>query len=73
MVDGGAVDPVAGEGVLRGEVADVSFYGGISHISVLVAGRPVPVLVATQGATQVQAGSSVALTWAPEDGVLIPQ
>ncbi|MFI6797658.1 polyamine ABC transporter ATP-binding protein [Streptosporangium canum] len=68
-----AVDPVAGEGVLRGEVADVSFYGGISHISVLVAGRPVPVLVATQGATQVQAGSSVALTWAPEDGVLIPQ
>ncbi|MET8332574.1 polyamine ABC transporter ATP-binding protein [Streptosporangium canum] len=69
----GAVDPVAGEGVLRGEVADVSFYGGISHISVLVAGRPVPVLVATQGATQVQAGSPVALTWAPEDGVLIPQ
>ncbi|MFD8557703.1 ATP-binding cassette domain-containing protein [Streptosporangium canum] len=68
-----AVDPVAGEGVLRGEVADVSFYGGISHISVLVAGLPVPVLVATQGATQVQAGSSVALTWAPEDGVLIPQ
>ncbi|WP_435889174.1 ATP-binding cassette domain-containing protein [Streptosporangium canum] len=69
----GAVDPVAGEGVLRGEVADVSFYGGISHISVLVAGRPAPVLVATQGATQVQTGSSVALTWAPEDGVLIPQ
>lgn len=67
------MSPVAGEGVLRGKVADVSFYGGISHVSVQVDGRPTPVLVATQGATQVQAGSSVALTWAAEDGVLIPQ
>ncbi|MGW4421210.1 ABC transporter ATP-binding protein [Streptosporangium sp. NPDC004631] len=65
--------PARGEGVLRGKVADVSFYGGVSHISVLVAGHPTPILVATQGATQVEVGSSVALTWAPEDGVLIPQ
>ena len=62
-----------GTGVLRGDVVDVSFYGGISHISVQVAGRSTPLLVATQGATQVQAGSPVALSWAAEDGVLIPQ
>ncbi|WP_406318077.1 ABC transporter ATP-binding protein [Streptosporangium sp. NBC_01639] len=66
-------DTVAGRGVLRAKVADVSFYGGISHVSVQVDGRRTPILVATQGATQVQAGSSVALTWDAEDGVLIPQ
>ncbi|MBB2910034.1 spermidine/putrescine ABC transporter ATP-binding subunit [Streptosporangium becharense] len=60
-------------GVLRGEAVDVSFYGGISHVSVRVEGHPVPVLVATQGATKVRAGSSVALSWAEPDGVLIPQ
>ncbi|MEV8632838.1 ATP-binding cassette domain-containing protein [Streptosporangium sp. NPDC051023] len=58
---------------LRGKVVDVSFYGGVSHVSVLVTGRSVPVLVATQGATQVQVGASVTLTWTAEDGVLIPQ
>ncbi|MEU4829246.1 ABC transporter ATP-binding protein [Streptosporangium sp. NPDC023615] len=61
------------EGVLRGEVVDVSFYGGVSHVSVLVAGRPAPVLVAVQGATRVRAGSPVALGWADADGVLVPQ
>jgi ABC-type Fe3+/spermidine/putrescine transport system ATPase subunit len=62
-----------GQGVLRGDVVDVSFYGGVSHVSVQVAGRSTPVLVATQGATQVQAGSPVALSWSAGDGVLIPQ
>ncbi|MEU0482734.1 MULTISPECIES: ABC transporter ATP-binding protein [unclassified Streptosporangium] len=62
-----------GKGVLSGEVVDVSFYGGVSHVSVQVSGRRQPVLVATQGATQVQAGSEVALGWAEGDGVLIPQ
>ncbi|WP_433374570.1 ABC transporter ATP-binding protein [Streptosporangium sp. CA-115845] len=62
-----------GTGVLSGEVVDVSFYGGVSHVSVQVSGRRQPVLVATQGATQVQTGSEVALTWAEGDGVLIPQ
>ncbi|MGC5012633.1 ABC transporter ATP-binding protein [Streptosporangium sp. DT93] len=61
------------QGVLRGEVVDVSFYGGVSHVSVLVAGRPAPVLVAVQGATRARAGSPVALGWAEADGVLIPQ
>ncbi|MGW0059695.1 TOBE domain-containing protein, partial [Streptosporangium sandarakinum] len=60
-------------GVLRGKVADVSFYGGVSHISVVVPGRPAPVLVAAQGATRVRTGSAVALHWAADDGVLVPQ
>ncbi|MFF4993122.1 ABC transporter ATP-binding protein [Streptosporangium saharense] len=64
---------IEGAGALRGRVADVSFYGGVSHVSVLVPGRDGVVLVATQGATRVQVGSSVTLTWAAEDGVLIPQ
>ncbi|MEU6739058.1 TOBE domain-containing protein [Streptosporangium sandarakinum] len=62
-----------GRGVLRGKVADVSFYGGVSHISVVVPGRPAPVLVAAQGATRVRTGSAVALHWAADDGVLVPQ
>jgi len=61
------------EGVLRGEVVDVSFFGGVSHVSVQVDGRSTPVLVATPGATQVRAGSPVALSWTDGDGVLIPQ
>ncbi|MER7127531.1 ABC transporter ATP-binding protein [Streptosporangium saharense] len=64
---------IEGAEALRGRVADVSFYGGVSHVSVLVPGHDGVVLVATQGATRVQVGSSVTLTWAAEDGVLIPQ
>ncbi|GAA3115282.1 ABC transporter ATP-binding protein [Planomonospora alba] len=60
-------------GVLRGEVADVSFYGGVSHVSVTVPGRQEPVLAAVQGATRTLPGERVALSWAPEDGVLVPQ
>ncbi|MGV9595729.1 ATP-binding cassette domain-containing protein [Streptosporangium sandarakinum] len=66
-------DAPEGRGVLRGKVADVSFYGGVSHISVVVPGRPAPVLVAAQGATRVRTGSAVALHWAADDGVLVPQ
>ncbi|MFD0887314.1 TOBE domain-containing protein, partial [Streptosporangium algeriense] len=69
----GVIEDAGAVGTLRGKVADVSFYGGVSHVSVLVPGRDGVVLVATQGATRVQVGSSVTLTWAAEDGVLIPQ
>ncbi|GIH90200.1 ABC transporter ATP-binding protein [Planobispora siamensis] len=62
-----------GEGVLKGEVADVSFYGGVSHVSVTVPGRAEPVLAATQGATPIRAGARVSLSWAAGDGVLVPQ
>ena len=50
-----------------GHVVDVSFYGGVSHVSVEVPGRVAPVLVAAQGASaRCQAGSSVVtLRWSP--------
>ncbi len=61
------------QGLLGGEVADVSFYGGVSHIAVRVAGRPEPVLVAAQGATRVRPGATVSLTWQAADAVLVPR
>ncbi|MFI6299471.1 ABC transporter ATP-binding protein [Nonomuraea sp. NPDC050790] len=62
----------AGEGGLTGTVLDVSFYGGVSHISVEVPGQAKPVLVAVQGASAVQPGAEVALQWGERDAVLLP-
>ncbi len=61
----------AGSG-LRGSVLDVSFYGGVSHISVEVPGHAKPVLVAVQGASEVKPGAEVGLDWRPGDAVIIP-
>ncbi|GII91406.1 ABC transporter ATP-binding protein [Sinosporangium siamense] len=61
-----------GTGLLNGTVVDVSFYGGVSHVSVRVPGHENPVLVASQGASQVQAGAQVGLAWGPADAVLVP-
>ncbi|MEU7001441.1 ATP-binding cassette domain-containing protein [Nonomuraea sp. NPDC046570] len=62
---------LAGKG-LPGSVLDVSFYGGVSHISVSVEGRDKPVLVAEQGASKVETGAKVHLHWDARDAVLIP-
>ncbi|WP_405145389.1 ABC transporter ATP-binding protein [Sphaerisporangium sp. NBC_01403] len=58
-------------GILRGVVADVSFYGGVSHIAVRVPGHDRPILVAAQGPTRVRAGAEVGLGWSAADAVLI--
>ncbi|TDB97582.1 ABC transporter ATP-binding protein [Nonomuraea longispora] len=58
-------------GGLRGSVLDVSFYGGVSHISVDVPGRIQPVLVAVQGASAVEAGAKVRVRWNAEDAVIM--
>jgi ABC-type Fe3+/spermidine/putrescine transport system ATPase subunit len=60
-----------GTGLLTGTVVDVSFYGGVSHISVQVPGRPEPVLVAAPGASRVEPAAQVGLSWAGEDAVLV--
>ncbi|MEV0594107.1 ABC transporter ATP-binding protein [Nonomuraea cavernae] len=57
---------------LKGAVLDVSFYGGISHISIDVPGHVRPVLVAVQGASGVQPGAEVNLRWEAPDAVIIP-
>ncbi|WP_113704040.1 ABC transporter ATP-binding protein [Nonomuraea lactucae] len=64
-------DDTAG-GALQGSVLDVSFYGGVSHISVEMPGRAKPVLVAVQGASDVRAGAKVRLRWDARDAVIIP-
>jgi spermidine/putrescine ABC transporter ATP-binding subunit len=56
---------------MRGTVLDVSFYGGVSHLSVEVAGREQPVLVAVQGASTVTTGAQVSLSWDEQDAVLL--
>ncbi|MEU8109818.1 ABC transporter ATP-binding protein [Nonomuraea muscovyensis] len=60
-------------GVLKGGVLDVSFYGGVSHLSVDVPGHPKPVLVAVQGASTVRPGAKVRLHWDAGDAVVIPR
>ncbi|MEV0825657.1 ABC transporter ATP-binding protein [Nonomuraea rubra] len=56
---------------LAGDVLDVSFYGGVSHISVDVPGHPKPVLVAVQGAASVRPGAKVKVRWNAEDAVIM--
>ncbi|MET7332899.1 ABC transporter ATP-binding protein [Nonomuraea sp. NPDC005650] len=56
---------------LKGSVLDVSFYGGVSHISVDVPGHTRPVLVAVQGASVVKVGAKVKVRWKAEDAVIM--
>jgi spermidine/putrescine transport system ATP-binding protein/putrescine transport system ATP-binding protein len=56
---------------LKGSVLDVSFYGGVSHISVEVPGHVKPVLAAVQGASAVQPGAKVKVRWNAEDAVIM--
>ncbi len=61
----------AGEGVLRGRVVDVSFYGGVSHVALSVPGHDRAVLAATQGRARVEAGAEVAVSWDADDAALV--
>jgi spermidine/putrescine transport system ATP-binding protein/putrescine transport system ATP-binding protein len=65
-------DGGSGADGLRGSVLDVSFYGGVSHVSVELPGRAKPVLVAVQGASEVRPGAEVRLRWGAGDAVVIP-
>ncbi|MEQ4724101.1 ABC transporter ATP-binding protein [Nonomuraea sp. B19D2] len=56
---------------LKGSVLDVSFYGGVSHISVDVPGRAKPLLVAVQGASSMEVGAKVKVRWNAEDAVIM--
>ncbi|MFB4281159.1 MULTISPECIES: ABC transporter ATP-binding protein [unclassified Nonomuraea] len=56
---------------LPGSVLDVSFYGGVSHLSVEVPGHAKPVLAAVQGASSVRAGAKVKVRWDAQDAVIM--
>ncbi|GIH68765.1 ABC transporter ATP-binding protein [Sphaerimonospora thailandensis] len=58
-------------GGLTGEVVDVSFYGGTSHVALSVPGHEGHVLAATQGPARVDVGVRVALSWAAGDATLL--
>jgi spermidine/putrescine ABC transporter ATP-binding subunit len=52
-----------GVGAVRGEVADVQFKGGSSQVAVDVPGLTRPFLAAVPGATDVDRGQPVSLSW----------
>ncbi|MEV4076221.1 ABC transporter ATP-binding protein [Nonomuraea fuscirosea] len=56
---------------LAGSVLDVSFYGGVSHVSVDVPGRAKPVLAAVQGAATLSVGAKVKVRWDAGDAVVM--
>jgi spermidine/putrescine transport system ATP-binding protein/putrescine transport system ATP-binding protein len=63
---------VAADGaVLHGEVLDTQFYGGVSTLAVGVSGYDHPVMVTQQGATRVERGTQVGLTWDPARAVVL--
>jgi spermidine/putrescine ABC transporter ATP-binding subunit len=59
------------DGVLRGEVIDTQFFGGVSTLAVGVPGYEHPVLVTQQGATRTARSTTVGLTWDPDRAVVL--
>lgn len=59
-----------GEGPVAGVVADVQFKGGSSHVAVDVPGRSRPFLASVPGATDVDRGDRVTLSWT--SAVVVP-
>ncbi|WP_432931408.1 ABC transporter ATP-binding protein [Microbispora sp. CA-135349] len=67
------LDPVTeDQGMLRGRVVDVSFYGGVSHVALSLAGHDRNLLAATQGRARVETGAEVVVTWDADDAALVP-
>jgi ABC-type Fe3+/spermidine/putrescine transport system ATPase subunit len=64
------ISPAGGEGI-RGRVADVSFYGAMTHVHVEVRGLDRPVVVTNQGPMRLAMGSEVTVTWPPGEGVVL--
>ena len=50
---------------LHGTVADVQFYGGVSHVNVSVPGRARPIVATVVGSTELTRDDEVAVTWEP--------
>jgi spermidine/putrescine transport system ATP-binding protein/putrescine transport system ATP-binding protein len=59
------------EAVLEGEVIDTRFFGGVSTLAVDVSGYDHPVMVTQQGATRLERGIRVGLTWDAERAVVL--
>jgi spermidine/putrescine transport system ATP-binding protein/putrescine transport system ATP-binding protein len=59
--------------MLRGEVIDTQFYGGVSTLAVGVPGYDQPVTVTQPGATRVERGTTVGLAWDPDRAVVLTE
>jgi spermidine/putrescine ABC transporter ATP-binding subunit len=60
------------DGELRGEIVDVNFFGGVSHVSVRIGGRAEPVVVARPGSTTHRAGERVGVHVPVADVIVLP-
>jgi len=60
------------DGELRGEVVDVNFFGGVSHVAVHVAGRDEPIVVALSGSTSHRPGARVGVHVPVTDVIVLP-
>jgi spermidine/putrescine ABC transporter ATP-binding subunit len=63
------VDVTRGE--LHGEIVDVHFFGGVSHVAVRIADRPEPLLVALSGSTSHRPGERVGVHVPVHDVVVL--
>ena len=61
----------AGHEHVEGVLADVQFYGGLSHCYVDVAGRENPLIVASVGSVSYRPAQAVAVWWHPDSAVLL--
>lgn len=62
----------AHEGQLAGEIVDVNFFGGVSHVAVRIDGRDDPIVVARPGSTSHRAGERVGVHVPVADVVVLP-
>lgn len=61
----------AGHTVVAGTVADVQFYGGVSHVMVAADGHDRPLVAAEIGATRWTPGDPAVVHWNPADVVTV--
>ena len=61
----------AGPALLRGTVIETQFFGGRSTVAIDVDGHDAPVRATSPGASALQRGSDVQLTWAADKGVVL--
>ena len=60
------------DGELTGEIVDVNFFGGVSHVAVMVGGRDEPIVIARPGSTAHRAGERVGVHVPVADVIVLP-
>ena len=63
----------AGDHFISARVQDVAFFGGASTIILTIEGHPATILFSQPGATSVQRGSELRLTWDLKKAIVLPK